>query len=361
MALSATFDDQLITTTDANDSSASNWDALYCSHLWSDSNLRREVINAAYADSKVIKYCYTCKGKIRKYEIRSPKQDFVPNNHSTPNPKITEKDDRHSNRPTNTSLSHTEVVSNNIEPGQSIPTISRHIDSSFRQKYTAYEMRPHEMNRRRIRKSLKGIGCIVNLALIDGPVKKRTQIQACSISVMIIAIVVISFILVNFTTPSFTNANNVVTSTIVVPTMKSNETSSIINIYNKTKQTVNSNITEQITVTEKDIMPISSSISTERTNTEDSDEAQKASKLNVSKDLSLETSTNLPPNFCSCQTSEICMLETTSGKGICRTPVDKDDPTGIYNERRHLVQNLPTNLSVVFCFCRMWRSLRVKY
>ncbi|CAG9137613.1 unnamed protein product, partial [Plutella xylostella] len=31
------------------------------------------------------------------------------------------------------------------------------------------------------RKSLKGIGCVVSLALTDTPVKKRTQIQACSI------------------------------------------------------------------------------------------------------------------------------------------------------------------------------------
>lgn len=320
MALSATFDDQLITT-DSNDSSASNWNALYCSHLWSDSNLRREVINAAYTDSKVIKYCYTCKGKIRKYEIRSPKQDFVPNNHSTPNPKITIKDDHPSNPTTNTS--HAEVVSNNIEISQTIPTISRHIDASFRQKYTTYEMRPNQMNRRRIRKSLKGIGCIVNLALIDDPVKKRTQIQACSISVMIIAIVVISFILVNFTTPTFTNANDAVTSTIVVPTMESNETSSIIDKNNKTK--VHFNVTD---VTEENIMPTLHSISI-TTITEDYDEVKKVSKLRVATDLSLETSTNLPPNFCSCQTSEICMLETTSGKGVCRTPVDKDDPTGI--------------------------------
>lgn len=326
MALSATFDDQLITTTDINDSSASNWDALYCSHLWSDSNLRREVINATYPDGKVIKYCYTCKGKIRKYEIRSPKQIFVPNNHSTPIPKVTIKDERSSNRPSNTSFRHTDNVSNSIETGQSIPTISHHIDSSFRHKYTTYEMRPHEMNRRRIRKSLKGIGCIVNLALIDSPVKKRTQIQACSISVMIIAIVVISFILVNFTTPSFTNPNEV-TSTIVVPTMSSNETSSIINKYNKTIQSVTFNVTEQVAITETVVM-ISNSVSTETTNIEDSDDIHEESKLGVAIDLS-ETSTNLPPDFCSCQTSEICMLETTTGEGICRTPLDQDDPTGI--------------------------------
>lgn len=331
MALSATFDDQLITTTEVNDSSASSWDVLYCSHLWSDSNLRREVINTTYADSKVIKYCYTCKGKIRKYEIRSPRQDFVPNNYSTPIPKITIKDEGPSIRPANTAFHQTDIVSNSVEASQSIPTISNHIDSSFRQKYTTYEMRSHERNRRRIRKSLKGIGCIVNLALIDSPVKKRTQIQACSISVMIIAIVVISFILVNFTTPSFTNPEDVITSTIVVPTMSSNETSSIINKYDKTLQSVNFNVTEQMIITEKDVMPISSSISTETTITEVSDELQKESKLKVAIDLSTETSTNLPPNFCSCQTSEICMLETTTGEGICRTPVDQDDPSGLDN------------------------------
>lgn len=334
MALSATFDDQLVTTTDVNDSSASNWDAMHCSHLWSDSNLRREVINAAYTDSKVLKYCYTCKGKIRKYEVRSPREDFIPNNHSTPIPKITIKDERSSNRQasaSNTSFRHTKIASSSVEAGQSIPTISRHIDSSFRQKYTTYEMRPHERNRRRIRKSLKGIGCIVNLALIDSPVKKRTQIQACSISVMIIAIVVISFILVNFTTPTFTHPNDVVTSTIVVPTMSSNETSSIINKYNKTIQSVNFNVTEQVIIAEKDVTPITSSILTETTNDEDSDVVQIESKQKITIDLSSETSTNLPPNFCSCQTSEICMLETTTGEGICRTPVDQDDPTGINN------------------------------
>lgn len=347
MALSATFDDQLITTTDVNDSSASNWDALYCSHLWSDSNLRREVLNATYTKNKVIKYCYTCNGKIRKYEIRSPRQDFVPDNHSTPIPKLTIKDERHPNRPISTYICHTDNVSNNVETGQSIPTISRHIDSSFRQKYTTYEMRPHEMNRRRIRKSLKGIGCIVNLALVDSPVKKRTQIQACSISVMIIAIVVISFILVNFTTPSFTNPNDVVTSTIVVPTMSSNETSSIINKYDKTLQSVNFNVTEQVTITENDGMPLSSSISSETSITRDSNGVPKESKLKVAIDLTSETSTNLPPNFCSCQTSEICMLETTTGKGVCRTPVDQKDPTGT-NKKSLIVRSILKN-KIVNC------------
>lgn len=348
MALSATFDDQLITTTDINDSSASNWDALYCSHLWSDSNLRREVINATYTDGKVIKYCYTCKGKIRKYEIRSPRQDFVPNNHSTPIPKITIKNEESYNRPANTSFRHTDNVSS-VETGQSIPTISHHIDTSFRHKYTTYEMRPHEVNRRRIRKSLKGIGCIVNLALIDSPVKKRTQIQACSISVMIIAIVVISFILVNFTTPSFTNPNDVVTSTIVVPTMSSNETSSTINKYNKTIQSVNFNDTEQVAITEKNVMPISNSISTETTNIEVSDKVHKESKLGEALD-SPETSTNLPPDFCSCQTIEICMLETTTGEGICRTPLDQEDPTGINKIFLIVLYLYVQKLTIVFYF-----------
>lgn len=360
MALTASFDDQLVTTTDVNDSSASNWDALYCSHLWSDSHLRREVLNATYTDSKVIKYCYTCKGKIRKYEIRSPIQDFVPNNHSTPITKLTIRDERHSNRPVNTSFCQADSVSNSVETGQSIPTISRHIDSSFRQKYTAYEMRPHEMNRRRIRKSLKGIGCIVNLALIDSPVKKRTQIQACSISVMIIAIVVISFILVNFTTPSFTNLNKVVTSTIVVPTISFNETSSIINKYNKTIRSVNLNVTEQVPITENDAMPISSSISSETSNIGDFDEVQKEHELKVATDLTSETSTNLPPNFCSCQTSEICMLETTTGKGICRTPVDHDDPTGT-NKGALLFSPCWRIILSFFYIYRMWRFVRVKH
>lgn len=349
MTLSGSFDEQLPTTSDILDGSSSNWDALYCSHLWSNSNLRKAIINAPHTDSKVIKYCYTCKGKIRKYEIKSPKDNFVPNNHSTPNGKITIKDievpiTELQDNPLDDNNSH-EFSSNrnpirdvdivNVENTQCIPSISRQIDSSIRQKYTSYEMRPNEINRRRLRKSLKGVGCFVNFSLTDSPVKKRTQIQACSISVMIVAIVVISFVLVNFTTPSFTRATNVV-STIVVPTdnLDFNETSSAISSVVSKPDTVTEIIVTEISKPEisptlepmipstENISLISNIITKIRKNIRTYPKKQDSQKPKdiINRDLS--------PKFCSCQTNEVCMLDENSGTAICRPAVDVEDPTG---------------------------------
>lgn len=345
MTLSGSFDDQLQTTTDILDGSSSNWDALYCSHLWSNSNLRRAIINAPHTD-KVIKYCYTCKGKIRKYEIQSPNK-FDPNNHSTPNGKNTtdievpinelQDNSQHGNNG-HTFCSNRNSVRDvdfvNVEAPQCIPSISRQIDSSIRHKYTSYEMRPNEINRRRLRKSLKGAGCFVNFSMTDSPVKKRTQIQACSISVMIVAIVVISFVLVNFTTPSFTRATNVV-STIVVPTdnIDFNETSSAISSVVSKPNTVTEIITElseqtstvtPIVSSTENISLISNIITKIRKNIRTYPKKQDSHKPKdiINRDLS--------PKFCSCQTNEVCMLDENSGTAICRKVVDVEDPTGRY-------------------------------
>lgn len=347
MTLSGSFDDQLPASTDIFDGSSSTWDALYCSHLWSNSNLRRAIINSSHTDNKVIKYCYTCKGKIRKYEIKSPItiSSFDPNNHSTPNRTALNDIElpisKHHNYLHDVEHETPNYIFNSIkeevepavvEPNQCIPSISQQIDSSLRQKYTSYEMRPNEINRRRLRKSLKGIGCIVNLALTDSPVKKRTQIQACSISVMILAIVVISFILVNFTTPSFTRATSVV-STIVVPTQSIdfNETSSAITrvdsdaavttTYISTTEytTELSSIIKQATLISNIITKIRKNIKTYPKYSKKIQESQKPKDIN-NRDLS--------QRFCSCQTNEVCMLDENTGTAICKQAVDIEDPTG---------------------------------
>ena len=235
MTLSGSFDDSI--TTSGNLERSINLNSLYCSHLWTNSNLRSAIITAPPKDRNVITYCYTCKGKIRKYELKPPK-NFTPHNHSTPNKDVTiEKYETFVNGqqelsgPIDTNCEDLDPT--NVENKLRIPSISQQIDSSFRQKYTSYEMDARNTRRQRLRKSLRGFGCIVNFASADSPVKKRTQIQACSISVMIVAIVIISFILVNFTNPNFKGTANKI-STTVVPTksIDINETAAAItNVY----------------------------------------------------------------------------------------------------------------------------------
>lgn len=345
MTLSNESDDRFVTKTDILDSS--NWNSLYCPHLWTDSHLRKAILTTPFPDNRVIKYCYTCKGKIRKYEIKSSEDSFTPNNHSTPNGKV----EASSNEPSSSGLQESSFsaiqqdlssgsiplkdITTNVEINQCIPTISRQIDSSFRQKYTSYEMRPNEINQSRLRKSLKGIGCIVNLALNDSPVKKRTQIQACSISVMIVAIVVISFVLVNFTNPNFTRATNVA-STIVVPTNKidSNETTSsaITNIYENPTLLTDIEINKEQTTTMEPFTsstennsPFSSIITKIRKNVRTFPKDTKKESLKP-KDI---INRDLSQRFCSCQTDEVCMLDENSGTSVCRKAVDIEDPTGL--------------------------------
>ncbi|KAJ8735559.1 hypothetical protein PYW07_007179 [Mythimna separata] len=301
-------------------------------------------------DRNVITYCYTCQGKIRKYELKPPK-NFKPHKHSTPNKDTTiEKDVTFSNErqvhfsDTNLNQAVCSYSERDSEPTNvdnkllRIPSISQQIDLSFRQKYTSYEMDSNNSRRHRLRKSLRGFGCIVNFASADSPVKKRTQIQACSISVMIVAIVIISFMLVNFTKPSFKGMTNKI-STTVVPTknIDMNETAAAItNVYldlppvteiNSTVDYFTTRVESESTTTfspEKSrlinvISKIRKNIRTYPKHSSNSDESEKSKEVN-NRDLS--------QRFCSCQKNEICMLDENSGTSVCREPTDNDDPTG---------------------------------
>lgn len=288
----------------------------------------------------MIKYCYTCKGKVRKYEIKSPINNFLPNDHSTPNGKnilsnactdsrcevdtdsVTSSNNRSAargNEPSNTESNQT---------NQCIPSISRQVDSSVRHKYATYDTRPTNANHRRLRKSLKGIGCIVSLALTDSPVKKRTQIQACSITVMVVAIVVISFVLVNFTSPNLKSNN----SSTVVPTKITSSTKTTMAVTNidlqpprdvETTSTTYSSV-EALVVTTENSTKLTDLIAKIRKNIKtypkDGRKSEEKPKEINNRDLSLK--------FCSCQTDEVCMLNESSGTAICKKAVDTDDPTG---------------------------------
>ncbi|CAH0405384.1 unnamed protein product [Chilo suppressalis] len=382
MTLSNGIDDFLGTKTDIFDDS--NWETLYCSHLWSNSHLRKAILGAPCSNKRVVKYCYTCKGKIRRYEIQPSDDSFLPNNHSTPtrsiqtgNPGLPLTISQESSlNVISLDLSGDKLVSKgnntsrNVDDNPSIPTISRQVDSSFRQKFTSYDMRTNEINQRRLRKSLKGIGCIVNLALNDNAVKKRTQIQACSISVMILAIIVISFVLVNFTNPNYTRATSI-ESTTVVPTKitDSNETSSaIINLTTRpaiaTTLSV-TDITETVkaeTITEENSSLIVSVISKIRKNVRTFPKDIKKESLKPKEIINRDVS----QRFCSCQTNEVCMLDENSGTSICRKAIDNEDPTGcgglcaIETEACQLVDRLRgvrvcRLLSLVTCSPQEWR------
>ncbi|KAH9636532.1 hypothetical protein HF086_014793 [Spodoptera exigua] len=345
MTLTGIFDDSI--TTD-NIERSINLDSLYCSHLWKNSNLRTAIISTPAKDRNVITYCYTCKGKIRKYELKSPR-NFTPHNHSTPNKDITiEKDETFVNeRQDETNLSQPVCSYNNnisrdresghtnVENKLRIPSISQHIDSSFRQKFTSYEMASTDANRHRLRKRLRGFGCIVNFASTDSPVKKRTQIQACSISVMIVAIVIISFILVNFTNPNLKGMTNKI-STTVVPTKNRDinataSTNTIVDMklppesdnsskedYISSTQPANSFSTENSSLISV-ISKIRKNIKTYPKFTSKTNENERPKEVN-NRDIS--------QRFCSCQKNEICMLDENSGTSVCRKSIDNDDPTG---------------------------------
>lgn len=336
------FEENLPTTSNVQYAST-NLDSLYCSHLWNNSCLRNAIITAPQKESQMIKYCYTCRGKIRKYGLTN---NFIPGHHSTPNRnRAVDKVEPMSNELQDNSLnnSYCEAIRLNntnctrdsetihLENRRYIPSISGEIDSSFRHKYVSREPQHNQSNRRRLRKSLGGMGCIVNFALTESPVKKRTQIQACSISVMIIAIVVISFILVNFTTPNFRHATNA-SSTIVVPTENYNKTSlAITKVYIDLTPTENvitkySTTTEYITTLNSEnnseivssvLLKIRKNI---RTYPRHKNHSSSKPKDVINRDLS--------QSFCTCQRNEICMLDESSGLSVCRIPVDYDDPTG---------------------------------
>lgn len=350
MILSGSFDDSI--TSSSNVEKSINLNSLYCSHLWKNSYLRNAIITAPPKDRNVITYCYTCKGKIRKYELKPPR-NFTPPNHSTPNKDIIiEKDETYVNErqdgPIDINISqavcsYNKSIIRDLEPTNEenklrIPSISQQIDSNIRQKYTSYEMDSNNSRRQRLRKSLKGYGCIVNFASADSPVKKRTQIQACSISVMIVAIVIISFILVNFTNPNFKGMTSKI-STTVVPTknIDINGTAAAINndyldlppvtevistdeYFTTTESastfsTENSTLINVISKIRKNIRTYPKHLSKQ------ADESSKPKDVN-NRDLS--------QRFCSCQKDEICMLDENSGTSVCRAPIDNDDPTGTF-------------------------------
>ncbi|XP_061708862.1 vitellogenin receptor-like [Cydia pomonella] len=385
MTLTDSFSGEIASATNV---STSNWDQLYCSHLWLNSNLRKTILNNVQGvDDRAITYCYTCRGKMRKYEIKSPRTDFRPNEHSTPNIRISKEISLPLDDPREDSIcediSRTEVFScrrsstkdsaiTEVEINRCIPSISHQIDSSIRQKFTSYEPQPAESNPRRLRKSLKGVGCIVNFALTE-PVKKRTQIQACSISVMIIAIVVISFVLVNFTTPSSTRVK--VISTTVVPTQPVivNKTSSAVTNIALSSAQLPEVVTSEISLTTEDefssttennslinnvLSKIRKNIRTYPRNSNKSKESQKPKDI-INRDI-------VSQSFCSCQTDEICMLNESSGTPDCRKAIDSDDPTGcgglcaLETEACQLVDRLRgvrvcRQLNLVTCSPQEWR------
>lgn len=342
MTLSGNFDDPL-STTESVDNNSINLNSLYCSHLWKNSHLRNAIINAPCSrDKNTISYCYTCKGKIRKYEIKSQKS-FKPCNHSTPNKDqttdtgdaiITEQIENPTDNLSQVVCSNRDVLNDatNSHSKQHIPSISQQIDSSFRHKYVSYESEPRELRQQRLTKNLRGFGCIVNFTSTHNPVKKRTQIQACSISVMIVAIVIISFILVNFTNPYFKGTSKI--STTIVPRKHLNiseTTLAITNIYSDL-QTVTENHYKAELITSIDL---TSSSTTETSSMAIISKIRKYIRTYpkiATKEHSVKpkdvNNRELSAHFCSCQNNDICMLDENSGTSLCRKPFDAEDPTG---------------------------------
>lgn len=329
-----------------------NISILYCSHQWSHSNLKQSNINPVSRDNKLAKYCYTCRGKIRSYGITPTKEHFLPIDHSTPKIEIklerTEESSDSYKKCTNKlndninkrTTSINDININSLEVTQYIPTISRQVDLNLCHKYTGehHEQLSNDVSQRRLRKSLKGFGCIVNWSLTESPKKRRTQIQACSISVMIIAIVVISLVLVNVTTFNFNHITND-TSTRSVPIENVNiseNSSAIVNFYTdltapeiKTISIADTTTPTMpvLTTTTKNnsllnnvILKIRKNIKTYPKNDHKRQESIEPKELIINK--------NLSQRFCSCQTNQVCMLDEISGKSVCMNAVDVDDPTG---------------------------------
>ncbi|KAJ0182529.1 hypothetical protein K1T71_001898 [Dendrolimus kikuchii] len=329
MKLTEKCSEDSISTSSNNVSNSINLNSLYCSHLWSNSKLRNTILTAPCKENESVKYCYTCRGKIRKYEVKSYENIFTPNDHSTPN----RKDITETNKSEIEAIcfdprrSQNESEYTNIK--KCIPTISHQIDLELCQKFTSYDIQVNESNQR-LRKNYKGIGCLINFSQTDSPKKKRKKIQACSISVMIIAIVVISFILVNFTTPQFTQSVKDYSSTIVVPIENINYTETSFattDILNLTKtESLHITTTELFSESNKKRNSTSSIISKIRKNIKTYPRASKEGRdeLKTKEMNNPDTS----QQFCSCQKSDICMLDESTGKSICRRSADEDDPTG---------------------------------
>ncbi|XP_041974890.1 prolow-density lipoprotein receptor-related protein 1-like [Aricia agestis] len=359
--------------------SSSTWEPLYTSQIWSDSNLRKTIINAPLSETRGVKYCYTCRGKVRNYQLTSPDTFFVPCKHSTPKGNKQKEsyrqnsDDSHVYSISKPFSSNQEIPATNFDDNAArienshIPTISEQLDGNFRTKYVNAEYSRSPCGGRRLRKSLKGLRCIVNFALTDSPKKKRTQIQACSISLMIVAIVVISLILVNFTSPNLLNANS--TSTNVVPTniMFNETTSAIVSDGPATSPAVEASTSAA--VTEQTLLISTSNYSKTNTVITKLRENIRTYRKNLSKEEVKKSNINnrdLSQKFCSCQTNEICMLNETSGTSYCRVAADMDDPTGcgglcaLETEACHLVDRshgarVCRQINPVTCSPKHWR------
>lgn len=332
----------LPTTSYVVDNSSCNLESLYCSHLWSNSSLRRTIINAPVTDNKITKYCSSCRGKIRNYKLKSANENFTPKSYSTPREKfslrrtesklddlekITSCDEGSLAR----NLSENEIINSN----KTIPTISEDIDSSIQHKFRCISYDTNtSTGQGRLRKSLKEIGCFVDLT--QSSIKKRTQLQVCSISIMILAIVIISLILVNFTSHHETQATNII-STNAVPTknIDLNEvTSATASIYSELPLTATVRSTEidttlaPFTTTAKNISFLSNLLTKIRKNIKtypkEGNKTQPSFKIN--KDSMIGG--NITQKFCECQKSEVCMLEETSGTSVCQIAIDPEDPTG---------------------------------
>lgn len=329
---------------DSNIVDSNQWTSLYCSNLWTNSSLRQARLNRntgiAY---NVPKQEYENKEDCLNIVHRS--SYFIPNIHSTP---VRKTDNNGKCNPSN-ELNINDTVTNNMDnidkaraSNSCIPSISRQIDSNFHQKFSSSEVYCQSSNNnRRLKKcGIRGIGCIVSLSVTDTQIKKRTQIQACSISIMIMAIVTISFILVNFTGNKriFTNSsfNSNVLNSIIVPTdiIQNNNITYISNattenIPNKTtdlytKYMPNTTEAMEITLVSDIISKIRKNI---RTYPKMSDNNLRANNSSSYKPKEINNR-DLTQQFCRCQIDEVCMLNEGSGTALCRKVIDETDPTG---------------------------------
>ncbi|GBP20698.1 Low-density lipoprotein receptor-related protein [Eumeta japonica] len=353
MTLSKNVNGQVLNTAPQILDESRNWNALYCSRLWTDSEFRNAAINKDICASsnlrqngnQMIKDCHVCKKNGTPGDCT-----FIPQNHSTPNGKLSIGDiileaDHTDTSVGNMSYSLPSLRSSireihNLDSDQpGIPSISSQVDTGCRRKYSSTEVYCSRYKNNRLRKSrLKGIKCFVSLSITDNPVKKRTQIQACSISVMIVAIVIISFVLVHFTSPS--DKTDVFTK-LEVP-MES--TRSNLTTEHLTEETSLA-ITETINVTNEQITTETTTFwsSTTQKNTEFSviiDRIRQSLKTfpkNITKDGTVSNNSMKPKEinnrdltnkFCSCQNDEVCMLQESTGTALCRKAIDIEDPTG---------------------------------
>ncbi|XP_068626326.1 uncharacterized protein [Battus philenor] len=345
MSLSNNCENNLSTTSEITETSNCNLKSLYCTHLWSNSNLRKTIINAPINDNKITKYCTICREKIRNYEVKSLNGTFFPNNCSTPGEKFAlKKDDlRFNNIDKITCCDDDSLIRNNFNGDeninlnriQRISTISQEIDSNFRHKFrcTSYDTRSSTQGQERLRKSLKGIGCVDDFTFTESVKKKR--IQVCSISIMIVAIVIISLILVNFTSFSITeDTDNVSTNTVPITNIDlDNTTSATASFYSELPLTTtvmapDKEVTtlKPYTSSRKNLSHISNIITKIRKNIKTYPREGKTNPPTIKKDdLS---SKNVLTTFCACQENEVCMLEESSGTSVCKRAADLNDPTG---------------------------------